>query len=190
MQDALAYLELVQLTFRDRLDIYLTFLGVMRDFAAGTIDTPGVVSSISQLFQGHEALLRGFHNFLNGISRSDPVSALAAGAAGAAAGCAGAAASAAGAAAGSQMVDLGGSGGGGGGINGNNSFSGGALPGVMGGCGGEQRGGGGGGGGGYVKMQDAVVYMDHVKEVLKDRPEVCPPSLPPSFPNFLCFCRL
>lgn len=72
MQNALAYLELVQRTFAHQPDIYASFLSVMREHKEGRRDTPNLCVQVSRLFQGQDSLLRGFQDFLSGIHAVDP----------------------------------------------------------------------------------------------------------------------
>ena len=44
--------------------IYTKFLDIMKNFKAHTVDTPGVIQQVSQLFRGHDALILGFNTFL------------------------------------------------------------------------------------------------------------------------------
>lgn len=40
------------------------FLDLMKNFKAGSVDTPGVVDHVLDLFQGHLELIFGFNTFL------------------------------------------------------------------------------------------------------------------------------
>lgn len=40
------------------------FLDIMKEFKAQSIDTPGVIDRVLQLFQGHRELILGFNTFL------------------------------------------------------------------------------------------------------------------------------
>jgi hypothetical protein len=71
VEDALAYLaEVRATTFEGDLggggagSVYSQFLIIMKDFKAKTIDTPDVVTRVSDLFKGHDDLIRGFSIFL------------------------------------------------------------------------------------------------------------------------------
>jgi paired amphipathic helix protein Sin3a len=64
VEDALAYLELVKQKFSDKPTVYNKFLDIMKDFKAQTIDTPGVIARVSDLFRGHTSLILGFNTFL------------------------------------------------------------------------------------------------------------------------------
>lgn len=64
VEDALLYLEKVKLVFGEQPDVYNLFLDIMKAFKAQTIDTTEVIVRVSQLFQGHEALILGFNRFL------------------------------------------------------------------------------------------------------------------------------
>jgi paired amphipathic helix protein Sin3a len=64
VEDALAYLDQVKLKFKDQPNIYDRFLDIMKDFKAQTIDTPGVIARVSELFKGHDNLVLGFNTFL------------------------------------------------------------------------------------------------------------------------------
>ncbi|KAA8590289.1 hypothetical protein FQN60_014223, partial [Etheostoma spectabile] len=47
-----------------RLKVYNDFLDIMKEFKSQSIDTPGVISRVSQLFKGHPDLIMGFNTFL------------------------------------------------------------------------------------------------------------------------------
>eukprot|EP00871_Galdieria_phlegrea_P002793 jgi/Galph1/3514/GphlegSOOS_G2171.1 len=64
VEDALAYLEQVKTQFSDQPHVYNKFLDIMKEFKAQTIDTPGVISRVSELFHGHPNLILGFNAFL------------------------------------------------------------------------------------------------------------------------------
>lgn len=64
VKDALSYLEQVKLQFNDRPHIYNRFLDIMKDFKSQTIDTPGVIDRVSNLFKGYPVLIQGFNTFL------------------------------------------------------------------------------------------------------------------------------
>ena len=49
VEDALAYLEHVKTTFASEPKVYNDFLDIMKDFKNRTIDTPGVIKSVSQV---------------------------------------------------------------------------------------------------------------------------------------------
>ena len=40
------------------------FLDIMKEFKAQSIDTPGVIDRVLQLFHGHRELILGFNTFL------------------------------------------------------------------------------------------------------------------------------
>ena len=84
-QDALSYLDQVKVQFADQPDVYNKFLDIMKDFKSQTsvqdhtrklawksttadlfcsIDTPGVINRVSDLFAGHPNLIQGFNTFL------------------------------------------------------------------------------------------------------------------------------
>jgi paired amphipathic helix protein Sin3a len=44
--------------------VYNRFLDIMKDFKSQAIDTPGVIERVSNLFNGHPALIQGFNTFL------------------------------------------------------------------------------------------------------------------------------
>ncbi|EOD34178.1 hypothetical protein EMIHUDRAFT_201811 [Emiliania huxleyi CCMP1516] len=48
-----------------------TFLDIMKEFKAQSIDTPGVIDRVLQLFHGHRELILGFNNFEYKIEFSD-----------------------------------------------------------------------------------------------------------------------
>ena len=64
LNDALSYLDQVKVRFSDQPDVYNKFLDIMKDFKSQAIDTPGVISRVSELFNGHPALIQGFNTFL------------------------------------------------------------------------------------------------------------------------------
>ena len=67
VEDALAYLAKVKGEFQDDPEnphIYNLFLDIMKNFKSQQIDTPGVISQVSQLFRGHDHLILGFNTFL------------------------------------------------------------------------------------------------------------------------------
>ncbi|RHZ13146.1 hypothetical protein DYB31_008636 [Aphanomyces astaci] len=54
----------VKQQFGDQPDVYNQFLDVMKEFKSQTIDTPGVIQRVSELFKGHPNLIFGFNTFL------------------------------------------------------------------------------------------------------------------------------
>ncbi|XP_028671981.2 paired amphipathic helix protein Sin3b [Erpetoichthys calabaricus] len=82
VEDALSYLDQVKIRFGNDPGIYNKFLDIMKEFKSQSIDTPGVISRVSQLFHGHPDLVLGFNAFLppgyrieipkNGISSLQP----------------------------------------------------------------------------------------------------------------------
>ena len=50
--------------FSSKPEIYNEFLDIMKNFKAQTIDTPGVIQKVSQLFRGYNKLILGFNTFL------------------------------------------------------------------------------------------------------------------------------
>lgn len=64
VSDALSYLDAVKVRFHDQPEVYNQFLDIMKDFKSQLIDTPGVIRRVSQLFNGHPALIQGFNTFL------------------------------------------------------------------------------------------------------------------------------
>jgi hypothetical protein len=44
--------------------VYNDFLDIMKEFKSSNIDTPGVISRVSELFEGHTDLIVGFNTFL------------------------------------------------------------------------------------------------------------------------------
>jgi paired amphipathic helix protein Sin3a len=64
LNDALSYLDQVKIRFSDQPDVYNRFLDIMKDFKSQAIDTPGVIERVSNLFNGHPALIQGFNTFL------------------------------------------------------------------------------------------------------------------------------
>ena len=51
--------------------MYDTFLEIMKEFKAQTIDTQGVIGKVKDLFKGHLNLIYGFNTFLPKARRSD-----------------------------------------------------------------------------------------------------------------------
>ncbi|XP_041085738.1 paired amphipathic helix protein Sin3b-like isoform X2 [Polyodon spathula] len=64
VEDALSYLDQVKIRFGNDPGIYNKFLDIMKEFKSQSIDTPGVISRVSQLFHGHTDLVLGFNAFL------------------------------------------------------------------------------------------------------------------------------
>lgn len=64
VKDALSYLDQVRLQFEKKPKVYNQFLDIMKDFKSSTIDTPGVINRVSELFEGHTDLIVGFNTFL------------------------------------------------------------------------------------------------------------------------------
>ncbi|CAN8101622.1 unnamed protein product [Discula destructiva] len=64
LNDALSYLDQVKVQFSEQPDVYNRFLDIMKDFKSQTIDTPGVIARVSELFAGHPNLIQGFNTFL------------------------------------------------------------------------------------------------------------------------------
>jgi histone deacetylase complex regulatory component SIN3 len=63
-QDALDYLRDVKVRFENKKHVYETFLEIMKEFKAQTIDTQGVIKKVKELFKGHTDLIVGFNTFL------------------------------------------------------------------------------------------------------------------------------
>lgn len=64
VEDALSYLDQVKFQFEQQPEVYNQFLDIMKEFKSQTIDTPGVISRVSNLFRGHTDLIEGFNTFL------------------------------------------------------------------------------------------------------------------------------
>ncbi|XP_044596895.1 paired amphipathic helix protein Sin3a-like isoform X2 [Cotesia glomerata] len=64
VEDALSYLDQVKYKFSDQPQVYNDFLDIMKEFKSQSIDTPGVISRVSNLFKGHPELIVGFNTFL------------------------------------------------------------------------------------------------------------------------------
>jgi histone deacetylase complex regulatory component SIN3 len=62
--DALTYLRDVKNMFANQREVYETFLEIMKEFKAQTIDTNGVIQRVKQLFKGNKHLIIGFNTFL------------------------------------------------------------------------------------------------------------------------------
>lgn len=75
-ESALDFLDQVKLQFQHQPQIYNYFLDVMKEFKAQTIDTPGVIARVSDLFKGHDDLILGFNTFLPPGYKIVPVAAM------------------------------------------------------------------------------------------------------------------
>ncbi|XP_075988190.1 SIN3 transcription regulator family member A isoform X2 [Anticarsia gemmatalis] len=68
VEDALSYLDQVKYKFNTQPQVYNDFLDIMKEFKSQTlscrIDTPGVITRVSNLFKGHPELIVGFNTFL------------------------------------------------------------------------------------------------------------------------------
>ncbi|KAK6462826.1 hypothetical protein DFJ63DRAFT_175977 [Scheffersomyces coipomensis] len=64
VKDALSYLDQVKIQFYNQAEVYNKFLDIMKDFKSQSIDTPGVIDRVSNLFRGHPNLIQGFNTFL------------------------------------------------------------------------------------------------------------------------------
>ncbi|XP_011305627.1 paired amphipathic helix protein Sin3a isoform X2 [Fopius arisanus] len=64
VEDALSYLDQVKFKFNDQPQVYNDFLDIMKEFKSQSIDTPGVITRVSNLFKGHPELIVGFNTFL------------------------------------------------------------------------------------------------------------------------------
>ncbi|KAI4468542.1 sin3b-related [Holotrichia oblita] len=64
VEDALSYLDLVKYKFGDKPQVYNDFLDIMKEFKTQSIDTPGVIQRVSNLFNGFPDLIVGFNTFL------------------------------------------------------------------------------------------------------------------------------
>ncbi|XP_077187617.1 paired amphipathic helix protein Sin3b isoform X2 [Paroedura picta] len=64
VEDALSYLDQVKIRFGSDPATYNGFLEIMKEFKSQSIDTPGVIRRVSQLFHGHPDLIVGFNAFL------------------------------------------------------------------------------------------------------------------------------
>ncbi|XP_058419628.1 paired amphipathic helix protein Sin3b isoform X4 [Diceros bicornis minor] len=64
VEDALTYLDQVKIRFGSDPATYNGFLEIMKEFKSQSIDTPGVIRRVSQLFQEHPDLIVGFNAFL------------------------------------------------------------------------------------------------------------------------------
>ncbi len=62
--DALSYLREVKTRFQNNRKVYDSFLEIMKQFKAQTIDTAGVIKKVKSLFYGHQELILGFNTFL------------------------------------------------------------------------------------------------------------------------------
>nr|CAI5849844.1 unnamed protein product [Callosobruchus analis] len=64
VEDALSYLDLVKFKFGAKPQVYNDFLDIMKEFKSQSIDTPGVIQRVSNLFKGFPELIVGFNTFL------------------------------------------------------------------------------------------------------------------------------
>ncbi|ODM93614.1 Paired amphipathic helix protein Sin3a [Orchesella cincta] len=64
VEDAVTYLEQVKDRYRQRPQTYNDFLEIMKDFKSQTIDTPGVIDRVANLFEGDPEMIMGFNMFL------------------------------------------------------------------------------------------------------------------------------
>lgn len=64
VEDALSYLDQVKFKFSNQPQVYNDFLDIMKEFKSQSIDTPGVITRVSNLFKGHPELIVGFNTFL------------------------------------------------------------------------------------------------------------------------------
>merc|ERR1711871_342780 len=62
--DALLYLDQVKVEFADKPHVYNEFLEIMKNFKAQSINTPGVIERVKNLFRGYNKLILGFNTFL------------------------------------------------------------------------------------------------------------------------------
>ena len=61
---SLTYLANVKMEFDLQPHIYTKFLDIMKKFKAHTVDKPGVIQQVLQLFRGHDQLILDFNAFL------------------------------------------------------------------------------------------------------------------------------
>lgn len=64
VEDALHYLDQVKYKFGNKPQVYNDFLDIMKEFKSQSIDTPGVIQRVSNLFKGFPDLIVGFNTFL------------------------------------------------------------------------------------------------------------------------------
>lgn len=64
VEDALSYLDQVKYKFGNKPQVYNDFLDIMKEFKSQSIDTPGVIQRVSNLFKGFPDLIVGFNTFL------------------------------------------------------------------------------------------------------------------------------
>ena len=72
VEDALGWVERVKSTFSANPKVYSDFLDIMNDIRNKSIDTPGVIRRVSQLFgHAHTELILQFNTFLpaRGLTR-------------------------------------------------------------------------------------------------------------------------
>ena len=61
---SLSYLDKVKYKFPNQPELYDKFMDIMKEFKSQSIDTPGVIARVKQLFAGHPELIVGFNVFL------------------------------------------------------------------------------------------------------------------------------
>ncbi|KAI5626266.1 paired amphipathic helix protein Sin3a isoform X2 [Silurus asotus] len=64
VEDALSYLDQVKFQSRDQPQVYNDFLDIMKEFKSRSINIPGVIIRVSQLFKDHPDLIMSFNTFL------------------------------------------------------------------------------------------------------------------------------
>lgn len=57
-------MDQVKFKFGNQPQVYNDFLDIMKEFKSQSIDTPGVIARVSDLFKGHPELIVGFNTFL------------------------------------------------------------------------------------------------------------------------------
>jgi paired amphipathic helix protein Sin3a len=64
LEDAESYLDQLKAQFGKQPQVYNDFIDIMNEFKSQSIDTPGVIGRVSNLFKGHPDLIMGFNTFL------------------------------------------------------------------------------------------------------------------------------
>eukprot|EP01098_Paradermamoeba_levis_P010318 TRINITY_DN4336_c0_g2_i2.p1 TRINITY_DN4336_c0_g2~~TRINITY_DN4336_c0_g2_i2.p1 ORF type:complete len:185 (-),score=44.81 TRINITY_DN4336_c0_g2_i2:643-1125(-) len=62
--NALEFLDQVKHQFAQQPQVYTQFLEIMKEFKSESVDVPGVIARVLELFEGHKHLIMGFNTFL------------------------------------------------------------------------------------------------------------------------------
>ena len=64
VEGALLYLDQVKMKFVEKPHIFNQFLEIIKNFKAQSINMPGVIEQVKNLFRGYNQLILGFNTFL------------------------------------------------------------------------------------------------------------------------------